>query len=154
MTTNLNYFQKTDNQLRSKKMPRNKRPHILYSAAWYPNSTGKQSSPFTKNHAEAISQFCDLSVLAVFSSDKHKSIKLEHKLVNDNLNEYLVYVPQLPVEKAFLLRALAGILYFIGYFWGLFNILRDKKIGFSLMHVNVLTRAGIIPFLINKFFQC
>lgn len=130
-----------------------KSPHILYSAAWYPNATGKQSSPFIKNHAEAISQYCRLSVIAVFSSDKHRTIKLEHTKVNDNLNEYLVYVPQLPVEKSPIFRVLAGFLYILGYLWGLFNILKDKKEGFALMHINVLTRAGIIPYFINKVFK-
>lgn len=130
----------------------NKITHILFSVAWYPNTSEKQCSTFIKNHAEAISQYCKVSVLGVFPSEKHRRLKLEHKNINKNLNEYLVYIKKRPVEKSSFHRILTGFSYFIGYIVGLLAILyREKR--FSIMHINVLTRAGVIPYFIHTFFK-
>jgi len=126
--------------------------HILFSVAWYPNQSGKLCSPFVKGHAEAISQYCKLSVLGVFSSAQHKHIHIERRQVNSQLSEYLVYTPEFRVADAFGWKLVAGIYYYIAYFLGLAKILKHEG-PISGIHVNVLTRAGLIPMMIKILFK-
>ena len=126
--------------------------HILFLARWYPNREDPMSGLFVRNHAVAVSQFNNVSVLYVHAVAGAKK-KFDVVTLNDeSVKTCLVYysTPQrnIPVVTAV---------------HKTFLFLRAHKYGFKkvkelsglpdLCHVNVLTRHGVVALLLKWRFH-
>ena len=100
------------------------------------------SGLFIKRHAQAVNMFNDVATVYVHS-DKNASANIEYEIINEEFPEIKVYY-----------KAYTGFLKFIMAFLFIkshlkaFKILK-KELNFypDLLHVNVLTREGVIAYL-------
>ena len=67
---------------------------ILFLTSWYPVQSNPSHGIFIKNHALALSQYQSVIVAYAYSCDKGPYYKVEHKNVNQNLEEYIVRYPK------------------------------------------------------------
>ncbi len=137
---------------------------ILFTTAWYPNRKVAGDGVFIQKHARALALLNDVAVLMVQTDEsKHDHrIELYAKDATEELSteckgalyEVLVYVPKTRWEvpgitglvRMFWLMAgyLKGYLYIVKHFW------IGKRPDVS--HVNVLTRAAGLPWLLKKVY--
>ena len=123
--------------------------HILFTAAWYPNRMNKGDGVFVEKHASAISLKHNVSVLLVKAdplvSNKYE-IETEKK---ENLTIYRIYVPKVKSEIP-LFSGVLRFLYFIRGSVAGYKLIVKEKGKVDISHINVLTRAGLIPYFLKK----
>lgn len=120
--------------------------HILYLSAWYPHRYDAMSGLFVRKHAEAAGKYHDVTVLYIHNDKNIKSIEIIENQQN-NINEIYVYYPerfdgiirQIAKSFCYVIAFIKGYLYF-----------RRKNGKPSLIHVNILTRTGLMGALFSK----
>lgn len=127
---------------------------VLFTTAWYPNRKIAGDGVFIQKHARAVARLNDVGVLMV-QTDEAKtdhSIEVCHRRVSDHLAEVLVYVPKTWREVPVLTGLVRLAWLMAGYLKG-YRILKrcywDGKRP-EVCHVNVLTRAAGLPWLLRK----
>ena len=128
-----------------------KMSNILFLTAWYPNKFFPLNGNFIKKHAEAISEICVVNVLFVCPDSEIKKHNYIIKQQN-NLNEYILYYPAIKssipiISKLF---KIISSLYYI--FKGISRIKKETGKP-DLIHVNILTRLGIVALYYKLFFN-
>lgn len=129
---------------------------VLFTTAWYPNRKVAGDGVFIQKHARAVARLNDVGVLMV-QTDEAKtdhSIEVCARRESEHLVEVLVYVPktwrEIPlltglVRLAWLMAGyLKGYRYLKRHYW-------DGKRP-EVCHVNVLTRAAGLPWLLRKVY--
>ena len=131
---------------------------ILFTTAWYPNRKVAGDGVFVQKHAQAVALLHDVAVLMVQTdlNVRGRHIEIEtgatKKTSEGALHEVLVYVPKIKHE----IPVLTGVLRFFwllaGYLKGYRYIKRHFWQGHrpEVCHVNVLTRAALLPWLLHK----
>ncbi len=125
--------------------------NILFLTAWYPNELAPLNGNFIQKHAEAVAEFCNVSVLLVCPKKglKKHSLKVSK---NKNLSEYLLYYPKInskiPVVTAFL-----KLFFSIFYTFKGIKIIRKSLKKINIIHVNILTRLGVVALFYKIFRQ-
>ena len=127
-------------------MNQKKKIKVLFLSAWYPNRYDAMAGLFVRKHAEAVSLYCDVKVLYVHG-DKHIS---EIEIVKQKFNQVEEYIVYFPEKKKGLLRRILK----------LFSYIKAIRIGFQtikkttglpdIVHVNILTRSGILAYWLRK----
>lgn len=126
---------------------------VLYTAPWYP-SKWKVMAPFIQKHAKADSINNDVAVLAVVlrGSPLRPRIRIEFGEHSESFSEVIVYAPCLDLSTPKWLRPIAvferGLAYFIGYLYIKRKVWRGERP--DLCHVNVLTEAAALPWILKK----
>ena len=127
---------------------------VLFTTAWYPNRKVAGDGVFIQKHAQAIAQLNDVAVLMVQTDVAVKGLKIElcHKDACDSLHEVLVYVPKTRFELPVITGLLRLVWLMLGYLKGYRFIRRQYWQGKrpEVCHVNVLTRAAGLPWLLYK----
>lgn len=124
--------------------------HVLFTAAWYPNRVEPDKGVFVKKHARAIARQHRVSVLAVQSDPAKRSWGAE--IETEEQEGILVvrgYVRRIDTEIPVLTGVLRFLLFCIASLKG-FAVIRRRRGLPDLSHVNVLTRAGLLPYLLRK----
>ncbi len=124
---------------------------VLYLPRWYPNRYDPMPGLFIERHARSVAHLAEISVLYVHADETLKNHKFDISKTED---EELFQV------KVYYRYSKSGI----GFYDKIINILRfmiSHKKGYSvikkhsgkpdLIHVNVLTRLGILAFLLKLF---
>lgn len=124
---------------------------ILMTTAWYPNRKVAGDGVFINKHAQAVSSLNDVTVLMVQTDANVKGFHIDVDVTEGNVNEILVYVPRIDIEIP-LLTGFARLIWFlVGAYKG---YKRAKKIWHGnrpdVCHVNVLTRSGLLPWVLQK----
>jgi len=124
--------------------------NILFIPAWYPNRDDSMFGLFVKNHALAVAPFTNISVIYVQSSNNNKDNFEQVLNSNEDINEIIIYFKKSNIT-------------FIGAFINLFRMLRSYKMGWDILlkqgkkpqitHAHILTRAGVIAYIINKLYN-
>jgi len=133
---------------------------VLFTTAWYPNRKVAGDGVFVQKHARAIAQINDVAVLMVQTDEAVCGWNIEveegESQINNNggaLHEVLVYVPKIHRQ----IPLFTGI---IRLFWLMAGYLKGYRLIKSkywqgcrpeVCHVNVLTRAAGLPWLLYKF---
>lgn len=137
---------------------------ILFTTAWYPNRKVAGDGVFIQKHARAVALLNDVAVLMVQTDESKHDHRIELCAKDASgdlpsecegaLHEVLVYVPKTRWEvpaitglvRMFWLMAgyLKGYRYIVKHFW------MGKRPDVS--HVNVLTRAAGLPWLLKKVY--
>lgn len=127
---------------------------VLFTTAWYPNRKVAGDGVFIQKHAQAIARLNDVAVLMVQTDvmEKGWQIELCHHEASDSLHEVLVYVPKTRFELPVITGLLRLMWLMLGYLKGYRFIRRQYWQGQrpEVCHVNVLTRAAGLPWLLYK----
>lgn len=127
---------------------------VLLTTAWYPNRKCAGDGVFIQKHARAISLLHDVAVMMVQTDIAVRGcrIEMEAKESSENLHELLVYVPKTRFEVPVLTGLLRLFWLMAGYLKGYRYIKRNWWQGSrpDVCHVNVLTRAAGLPWLLYK----
>ncbi len=127
-----------------------KKPQILFISRWYPNKEDSMAGLFVKRHAQAIAYYAQVYVLYVHSiANKKKVFKGWDYSHSNGLHELKIYYSGAS-KKVPANQIINGILYLFyltrGFFW-----LKTRIGKFQIVHVNILTRAGILALLLKIF---
>lgn len=129
---------------------------ILFTTAWYPNRKVAGDGVFIQKHARAIARLNDVAVLMVQTDEAKRDhrIEVEDKTPSPSasLKEVLVYVPKTWREVPVLTGLVRMYWLMAGYLKGYRYIRRAYWQGQrpEVCHVNVLTRAAGLPWLLYK----
>ena len=100
---------------------------------------------FVQKHAEAVALYCDVKLIYVHADEKisdFETIITKSK----NLTEIIIYYP---INKKNIFYKISKIInYLKAYFIG-FKALKSENFKPDIVHVNVLTRTGVVAFLIK-----
>lgn len=129
---------------------------ILFTTAWYPNRKVAGDGVFIQKHARAVARLNDVAVLMVQTDEmvRNKSIDLDDVSEGEHLHVALVYVPKVHWEIPVLTGLLRLAWLLLGYLKG-YRYLKKKYWQGQrpdVCHVNVLTRAAMLPLLLKKLY--
>lgn len=119
---------------------KNNSKHILFLPRWYPNRYDNMWGLFVKKHAEAVSQFHQLSILYLHPVEGLKKDEWEIEK-NDSIYTLYIYYSKPKNRIAYFMK------FFRLYFKGLKHINTLNPI--DLIHVHILTRMGLLA-LVSK----
>lgn len=131
---------------------------VLFTTAWYPNRKVAGDGVFVQKHARAVAQCHDVVVLMVQTdvSVRGCCVEIEPSIhASDkgaSLSEVLVYVPKIRFEIPVLTALLRLFWLSAGFLRGYSYIKKHCWQGQrpEVCHVNVLTRAAVLPWLLKK----
>lgn len=127
---------------------------VLFTTAWYPNRKMAGDGVFIQKHARAVARLNDVAVLMVQTDESVRGMQIElcHQEPSDSLHEVLVYVPKISFELPVITGLLRLLWLMLGYLKGYRFIRRQYWQGqrSDVCHVNVLTRAAGLPWLLCK----
>lgn len=118
---------------------------VLFFSAWYPYRYDKMAGLFVQKHAEAVALYCDVKLIYIHADEKisdFETIITKSK----NLTEIIVYYPI--NKESFFYKFNKIINYLKAYLIG-FKVLKSEKFKPDIVHVNVLTRTGVVALLIK-----
>ena len=121
---------------------------ILFLPRWYPSKNDPMLGLFIKRHAEVASHIADVYVLVVLSS-KHYT---ENEITKEgNIITSTYYYRSASTPFLFIDKVINPFRWFICVCKGFFQL--TKTYGrVDLIHVNILTRLGVIAWLIKQFY--
>ena len=128
---------------------------ILFTTAWYPNRKDAGDGVFIQKHARAVARLNDVAVLMVQTDVAVRGLRIEvcpKESQDKSLHEVLVYVPKTRFEIPLITGLLRLFWLMMGYFKGYRFIKKNYWQGErpEVCHVNVLTRAAGLPWLLLK----
>ena len=126
---------------------------ILFTTAWYPNRKDAGDGVFIQKHARAVARLNDVAVLMVQTDVAVRGLSIEICPTESgvqSLHEVLVYVPKTRFELPLITGLLRLFWLMAGYIKGYRFIKRNYWKGQrpEVCHVNVLTRAAGLPWLL------
>lgn len=122
---------------------------VLFLSAWYPHRKDLLLGLFVQKHAQAVSRYCEVCVLYVHHSPENNDYQIVIEK-SDNLTEIIIYFP---CKRNILFYKIRKVInYLIAYKKGI-NILNDFGFKPDIIHANVLTRTGVIAWMINKIYK-
>jgi glycosyltransferase involved in cell wall biosynthesis len=124
--------------------------HVLYLPRWYPHRYDPMPGLFIERHARSVAAHCRVSVLYVHADSPEIKHKNETDVTRDEeLLQLRVYFrssgSRLPI-----LRQLTNTCRFISAHCKGYGIIKKENGKADLLHVNVLTRLGVLA-MIWKF---
>ena len=128
---------------------------ILFTTAWYPNRKDAGDGVFIQKHARAIARLNDVAVLMVQTDVSVRGLKIEvcpTESTEKSLHEVLVYVPKTRFEIPLITGLVRLFWLMMGFIKGYRFIKKNYWQGErpEVCHVNVLTRAAGLPWLLLK----
>jgi glycosyltransferase involved in cell wall biosynthesis len=118
---------------------------VLFISQWYPHRYDQMSGLFVQKHAEAVSIFCNVRVLYVHADENISNFEVEEKL-HTGFRELIVYYPNKKGRPFYAIRKVTN--YLIAYKKGM-DILRAEKFTPDIVHANILTRTGLIAYILK-----
>ena len=128
---------------------------VLFTTAWYPNRKDAGDGVFVQKHARAIARLNDVAVLMVQTDTAVRGLRIEvcpTESDDRRLHEVLVYVPKTRFEIPLITGLVRLFWLMAGYIEGYRFIRKNYWQGErpEVCHVNVLTRAAGLPWLLFK----
>ena len=125
---------------------------VLFLSAWYPSKEDYMLGLFVERHALAVSKKCDIAVLYVQASDNEQYYSVKPELQKkQGINEIIIYYKNHNTRIPLISGLIKIWKYFSAYYKG-FKLVKRHFGDFDLIHVNILTRTGIVAF-IKKYFS-
>lgn len=129
----------------------NKKLKVLFLSAWYPNHFDPMLGLFVQRHAKAISLHCDLNVLYICPVNHHVDKKIDIKVNSENeFIEVRVYYQQ-PILNIPIINFLVKIIRYLLANYAGYKAIKDALGKPDLIHVNILSRAGILALYLKTF---
>jgi glycosyltransferase involved in cell wall biosynthesis len=125
-------------------------PKILFLARWYPDRYDPMMGLFIKRHAEVAAGFADVAVLYLrVAPGKPIGTEIDHQLENGVVTT-LVYYGTKSILPSFIIKRITGFLFAIAFIKG-YRFLLDSWGKPDIIHVNILTRLGLMALCLRKF---
>jgi len=125
-------------------------PKILFLARWYPDRYDPMMGLFIKRHAEVAAGFAEVAVLYLrVAPDKPIGTEIDHQLENGVVTT-LVYYGTKSILPSFILKRITGFLFAIAFIKS-YRFLLDSWGKPDIIHVNILTRLGLLALCLRKF---
>jgi glycosyltransferase involved in cell wall biosynthesis len=121
---------------------------ILFLTSWYPVQSNPSHGIFIKNHALALSQYQNVIVAYAYSCDKGPYYKVEHRNVNQNLEEYIVRYP----KSSSLLKAWQSFSKYKKAHRLLIKYIGQRHLDIIAVQLNVIFPAAIVLPMYKKAF--
>ncbi len=116
---------------------------LLFLPAWYPNRKDPMQGLFVQKHAEAVSSFAEVTVLAVVSEERKGEIFEVETKMDKGFTEIIIYTRKFKSPVSLLNSLVNGIRYITAHIAG-WKILEQTGFRPDLNHVHILTRAGLM----------
>jgi len=127
------------------------RKKILYLARWYPNRYDPMPGLFIRRHALSVLEYFDVSTLSVhLNSEKTAAIFEKEIFTESGLFEVKIYTRSANTGIPFFDSLVNIIRFFQAHYIG-FRQVKHNRGNPDLLHVNVLTRCGIVALLYRIF---
>lgn len=127
------------------------RKSVLYLARWYPNRYDPMPGLFIRRHALSVLQYFNVSTLSVHLNYAKDAPLFEREIFTESgLFEVKIYTRSANTGIAILDSFLNLIRFFQAHYIGMAEVKRIKGSP-DLLHVNVLTRCGIVALLYHLF---
>lgn len=123
----------------------------MFTAVWYPNRYDKMAGLFTRKHAAAISRLNDICVVYTLPDENVKITSPLQLEVNnyEGVNEYSLYYHSSSIP---VLKKIINFIFFSAAVIKLLRTVFRNEGRPDITHVNVLTRWGVVAYLVNKFY--
>lgn len=127
-------------------MPADKNIHVLFLSRWYPHRYDPMPGLFVQRHAEAVALYAKVSLLYVHPDKQLKNKKHEIFETEENgVYTIKIYYRNRDYKIPVLNEIIKGWKYFRYNRKGI-RLIEKKKGKANLLHVNILTRLGIIAY--------
>lgn len=121
---------------------------MLYLPRWYPNRYDPMPGLFIERHARAVAPHFGVSVLYVHQDDRMPGGKVEiDKIKDDEIFQVLIYYGAATSGPGVYRSFINTFRYLKCHFTGLGIIRKEMGARPALVHVNVLTRLGVIAMI-------
>lgn len=125
--------------------------HVLYLPRWYPNRYDPMPGLFIERHARSVSDHVDVSVLYVHPDDQQREKKYHTDFSEDEeLKQLKIYYRTSGSPIGFVRKLVNLFRYFRANISGIRKI-SEVSGRPDLIHVNVLTRLGIIAWFYKRY---
>ncbi len=117
---------------------------ILFLSRWYPNRLDPMPGLFVKKHAEAAALHNDVALVHAFPMDLKNGIQFEiDRKKEDGFDSLVIYYQAVRCKIPGIADMIKGWRYLQYNFIGI-NILRKEGFKADILHLNILTRLGLI----------
>ncbi|TXB66910.1 glycosyltransferase [Vicingus serpentipes] len=127
-----------------------KKLNILFLASWYPNNLLPFNGNFIQKHAQAVSKFCNVSVLHIIAHNQDEKFKID-TAENNNVYEVIVYYRKInsnsPIHQFQKLKRRQEA-HLLGY-----KTILEKVRHIDITHLNVVFPAGSFALYLKKKFN-
>lgn len=123
--------------------------NVLFLSAWYPNRTDKMSGLFVRKHAEAVSVHANVWVIYTQADPNVKKI-IKDEILSGFLNEIIYYIP---ASGKSLSSKISKQYYYLKAYYSGYKYLRNRNFKPDIIHVNVLTRTGVMGYIFSKLLK-
>lgn len=122
----------------------NRPKNVLFLPRWYPNRYDPMPGLFIRRHAVSVSAMCNVAVLYVHLVTGDQEEKFEISRSSDfGISEFTVYCRAGNSKLKMIVPVISTLSYIRAHFIG-FGIIRKEWGSPDIVHVNVLTRLGVI----------
>ncbi len=124
-------------------------PKVLFLARWYPDRYDPMKGLFIKRHAEVVAGFADVAVLYLCAApDKPPGYSIE-KSVENAVVTIVVYYSTWKHLPSFISKMVSGFVFVTALVKG-YKFIWETWGKPDIVHVNVLTRIGILALWLYK----
>lgn len=126
-----------------------KRVKVLFLASWYPNNERPLSGIFIKRHAQAISKFCDVTVLYIHPGKESRENKIE-EVFEDGVETIRIYLKRPVIGSKYLRKLTHFVEFLVQGFKGV--KLAKRKLGrLDIIHAHVVFPMGLFGGILSRF---
>ncbi|MCB0409832.1 MAG: glycosyltransferase family 4 protein [Flavobacteriales bacterium] len=127
-----------------------KKLNILFLASWYPNQLQPQNGNFIQQHALAVANYCNVSVLHIIAREQEDKFIIDEKQ-NQSILEVTIYYKKVkgssPIHQLQKLNRRHKA-YQLGY-----DVIHQKVKKIDLVHLNVVFPAGNFAVYLKKKYK-
>jgi glycosyltransferase involved in cell wall biosynthesis len=125
--------------------------HVLFLARWYPDRYDPMPGLFIQRHAEAVALYHKVSLIYVHAKSPEEPIQnTEFEWITVNkVTTLRIYYGSPAFAKVPLLSPVIKAIYYIVYHYKGFRLICEKSGKPDIVHVNVLTRLGVIALILK-----
>lgn len=120
---------------------------VLFLSAWYPNRYDAMAGLFVRKHAEAVSLYCDVTVLYLHADKNIEKTEIVTQTINQNAREIIIYYPE--KRNGIFRKFFKAINYFHANIIGYKKAIKTTGVP-DIVHVNILTRTGLLAYWLKK----
>jgi glycosyltransferase involved in cell wall biosynthesis len=107
---------------------------VLFITSWYPTDEYPTHGIFIRNHAKALSRYCNVIVIYVYSSKELQHTTLEHS-VNGQLHEYVIGFSK---SKIPFLKSFIHFIKYAYYYYQLSKLVKKHFGTIPFVQINVI----------------
>lgn len=122
---------------------------VLFLSSWYPTIEYPTHGIFIRNHALALSKYCQVIVIYVYSSQEINTTEFEHTQTG-NLDEYILAFPK---SKIPVLKPIVHFFKYLYYYYRLSKLVKKHYQNIKFAQINVIYPVSLFFPLIKKILR-